>query len=103
MDMTLHTYNKSLSVGETALQNCLRMLAAGDGLLLLEDGVYLAPQMHAGMRLRALIPSGVTLYALAPDLAARGISAKIPADFSGIDYAGFVQLCLTHPRVVNWN
>lgn len=101
--MTLHTYNKSLDSGEARLQNCLRMLAPGDSLLLLEDGVYLAAQMQAGTPLRSLVPRGVTLYALDPDLLARGISGKLPEDFSGIDYAGFVQLCLTHPRVVNWN
>ena len=101
--MTLHTYNKSLDAGEARLQNCLRMLAPGDGLLLLEDGVYLASQLHAGMPARQLIPAGVSLYALGPDVEARGIFTKIPADFSHIDYAGFVQLCLAHPRVVNWN
>ncbi len=101
--MTLHTYNKSLSTGEARLHNCLRMLAPGDSLLLLEDGVYVATQLQQGEPIRSMIPAGVTLYALTPDLAARGISAKIPSDFSGIDYAGFVQLCLTHPRVVNWN
>jgi tRNA 2-thiouridine synthesizing protein B len=101
--MTLHTYNKSLGAGEARLQNCLRMLASGDSLLLLEDGVYLAAQLQAGTPLRGLIPQGVTMYAMHPDLTARGISGKIPEDFSGIDYAGFVQLCLTHPRVVNWN
>jgi tRNA 2-thiouridine synthesizing protein B len=101
--MTLHTYNKSLSAGEARLQNCLRMLTAGDSLLLLEDGVYLTAQLHEGAPLRSQLPPGVALYALAPDIAARGISGKIPADFSGIDYAGFVQLCLAHARVVNWN
>ena len=101
--MTLHTYNKPLDAGEARLRNCLLMLEPGDSLLLLEDGVYLAPQLHARMPLRDLIPAGVTLYALAPDLVARGISVKIPADFSHIDYAGFVQLSLAHPRVVNWH
>jgi tRNA 2-thiouridine synthesizing protein B len=101
--MTLHTYNKSLSSGEARWHDCLRMLAPGDSLLLIEDGVYLTAQLRAGTQGRSLIPHGVKLYALAPDIAARGISGKLPADFSGIDYAGFVQLCLAHPRVVNWN
>lgn len=101
--MTLHTYNKSLDAGEARLRTCLRTLASGDGLLLIEDGVYLAPQLHAGTTLRSAIPDGVTLYALTPDVVARGLSAKLPVDFSGIDYAGFVQLCLAHPRIVNWN
>ncbi|MDY6983086.1 MAG: sulfurtransferase complex subunit TusB [Pseudomonadota bacterium] len=101
--MTLHTYNKSLDAGEARLRNCLRTLASGDSLLLLEDGVYLASQLHADVALRTAIPEGVTLYALTPDVAARGLSAKLPADFSGIDYDAFVQLCLAHPRIVNWN
>lgn len=101
--MTLHTYNKSLDAGEARLRTCLRMLASGDGLLLLEDGVYIAPHLRANAPLRNDIPAGVNLYALTPDVVARGLSAKLPADFSGIDYAGFVQLCLAHPRIVNWN
>lgn len=101
--MTLHTYNKSPDAGEQRLKACLRMLAAGDSLLFLEDGVYAAAQMGKDTELRNMLPAGVALYALAPDLAARGISAKIPADFSNIDYSDFVRLCLAHPRVVNWN
>lgn len=101
--MTLHTYNKSLDAGEARLHNCLRTLAGGDALLLLEDGVYLAPRLQAGSALRAAIPEGVSLYALRPDVAARGLSARLPADFSDIEYGEFVQLCLAHPRVVNWN
>jgi len=101
--MTLHTYNKSLSAGEARLQSCLRLLAPGDSLLLLEDGVYLAAQLQEKMQNSRPSLQGVKLYALTPDVVARGISGKIPADFSGIDYPGFVQLCLAHPRVVNWN
>lgn len=101
--MTLHTYNKALSSGAARVQDCLRMLGPGDSLLLIEDGVYLAAQLSPGTALRSQIPAGVSLYTLDPDVVARGISRKIPADFSGIDYSGFVQLCLAHPRVVNWN
>lgn len=101
--MTLHTWNKSLDAGEARLHACLRMLAPGDSLLLLEEGVYVALQLQEGMHIRKMIPAGVTLHALVPDLAARGISARIPAGISGIGYADFVQLCLTHDRVVNWN
>jgi tRNA 2-thiouridine synthesizing protein B len=101
--MTLYTYNKSPDAGAERLKACLRMLASGDSLLLLEDGVYAALHMGKGTELRNMLPSGVALHTLAPDLAARGISAKIPADFSSIDYSGFVRLCLTHQRVVNWN
>ncbi|MEY4641191.1 MAG: hypothetical protein RLZZ227_1185 [Pseudomonadota bacterium] len=101
--MTLYTYNKSTDAGEQRLRACLRMLAAGDSLLFIEDGVYAAAQMGKGTDFRNMLPADVVLYALAPDLAARAISAKIPADFFKIDYSDFVRLCLEHPRVVNWN
>lgn len=101
--MTLHTYNKSQDASEARLLACLRLLAPGDSLLLLEEGVYVALQLHAGMPIRAQIAAGVALYVLDTDLAARGISAKIPADFSAVDYTGFVRLCLAHDRIVNWN
>ena len=101
--MTLHTYNKSQDASEARVLACLRMLVPGDSLLLLEEGVYIALQLHPGMQIRNQIPAGVALYVLDADLAARGISAKIPADFSAVDYRGFVRLCLANARVVNWN
>lgn len=101
--MTLHTFNKSQEAGEARLHACLRLLAPGDSLLLLEDGVYVAAQLQPGMRIRNMIPAGVALHVLDADLAARGISARIPAEFTVIDYTGFVRLCLAHARVVNWN
>jgi tRNA 2-thiouridine synthesizing protein B len=100
---TLHTFNKTLAAGEIQLRECLRTLVPGDALLLIEDGAYLATSLHADSDLHHRIPAGVALYVLEADLAARGISARIPARFSRVDYRGFVALCLAHGRVVNWN
>jgi len=91
--MSLHTFNKSPTPER------LQLLAAGDALLLLEDAVYAAQQAQPPLQ----VPAGVTLYVLAADLAARGISARIRPDFCSVDHAGFVGLSLAHAKVINWN
>lgn len=97
--MILHTFNKSPSHSPDLLQSCLLALLPGDSLLLIEDGVYAALGAIAPPQL----PANVRLYLLSEDLAARGISARIPPEFSRVDYQGFVSLCLQHAKVVNWN
>lgn len=95
--MILHTLNKaSLKV---LSYDCLSLLSPGDSLLLLEDGVYAALPDAPPLTL----PEGVRLYVLAEDLAARGISDRIPPAFTRVDYAGFVALCLAHVKVINWS
>lgn len=68
----------------------------GDGILLIEDGVYAAaPIDHPlSVALAAASERGVALYALEPDLRARGIAAGMKA----VDYAGFVDLLESHER-----
>lgn len=95
--MLLFTCNKD----GPALNDCLRQLQPGDSLLLLEDAVYAA---LAGREADNTPPlAGVTLYVLEEDLAARGISDKIQRGFSTVSYSAFVELCLAHTQVVNWN
>ena len=95
----LHTVNNS-PLGSPSLQSALRVAAAGDPLLLLEDGVYAA---RAGTRAEALVKSALAshpVYALGPDLKARGID-RIIEGIQVIDYDGFVQLVEQH-SVVPW-
>ena len=85
---TLHLVNKP-----AAWDGCHPLLDAEDAVLLIEDGTYLAQQ--------AL--SGATLYALEPDIRARGLSRLIhtnirPASFD--DFVGLVEGC---ERVVTWS
>ena len=85
---TLHLVNKP-----AAWDGCHPLLDAEDAVLLIEDGVYLAQQ--------AL--SGATLYALEPDIRARGLSRLIhtnirPASFD--DFVGLVEGC---ERMVTWS
>jgi sulfur relay protein TusB/DsrH len=93
---TLHLVNRSPARSD-ALAACLPVLRPGDGLLLAEDAVLAI----AGTALETL-PDGVTLYALAPDVLARGLDGRLPPTCRMVDAAGFVRACTEHDRVVTW-
>lgn len=99
--MTLHTWNKA-SAQAASLAACLAVMTAGDTLLLLEDGVYLAMDQDFVQRFARGSQASPGLCVLAADLAARGISARISPVATVIDSKEFVDLCLQHLQVVNW-
>ena len=82
---------------EAALQRCLRFIAAGDALLLIEDGVYLSRRPSDNSAL-----SGVTLLALKDDLDARGLTLGPKGSVSAATMAGYVQLCCDYDKLINW-
>jgi tRNA 2-thiouridine synthesizing protein B len=95
----LHTVNKSPYSHQT-LSECLRVCGKNAAILLIEDAVYAAlaqsswaQQLNAGSQ---------RVYALAPDVAARGLDGRIDADIQLVDYAGFVQLCCEHTTIHSW-
>jgi len=93
----LHTVNKS-PLSSDNLQCALRVAAADSPILLLEDGVYAA---RPGARSEALVVSALRshpVYALGPDLQARGIDRVIQG-IRVIDYDGFVELVEQHTLV----
>lgn len=93
------------SPGETlALAQCLNRVSEGDALLLLESGVYgVLKAAKFAPRLTEAMPT-IRIYALDPDLAARGIATdEILAGVGLVDYAGFVELSLLHNPIVSWN
>ena len=95
----LHTVNKP-PLDSCALQSAVRIAAPGAPILLLEDGVYAA---KAGARSEWLVASALAkhpVYALEPDLRARGI-VDVVKGVTLIGYDGFVELVETH-RVVTW-
>jgi tRNA 2-thiouridine synthesizing protein B len=99
---TLHTVNKS-PFERNALCTCFGHLTAGDAVLLIEDGVIGARKgaSTAGMVQNALQKGKV--YALASDLAARGIKADdVIGGVQLVDYGGFVDLVTQHARTVSW-
>lgn len=99
---TLHTVNKS-PFEKTSLAACLGHVSAGAAVLLLEDGVYAAlTSTTVEGKVKAALDS-VKVYALGPDLKARGLSEErlIPG-ISVVDYAGFVDLAAEHDKVQAW-
>lgn len=95
----LHTVNKS-PFSHTALAECLRFCDADAAVLLIEDGVYaaLADSRWSG----ELDASPARIYALAPDVIARGLDGRVAGHITLVDYAGFVQLCCAHSTVQSW-
>jgi sulfur relay protein TusB/DsrH len=80
---------------------CLRLAAPGDGLLLLAEGVYAA---QAGTAVASALGGhpGLARYALAADLAARGIvGARLAEGVLVVDDVGFVRLTLAYDRVMD--
>ncbi len=95
--MTLHTLNASPA--SAVFADCLGMLAAGDALLLLGDGVYAG---MAGTGARAKLDAcGAQLYVLRDDTAAAGLLERMDA-ITVIDFDGFVALSEQFPRQLAW-
>ncbi len=97
----LHIVNKS-HLHTSALQTCLRMAQPGHALLLIEDAIYaasLAGAESAGLK-QAL--GQLKVYALQPDVEARGMAGKLSDGVTAIDYAGFVDLVAEHPNNQSW-
>jgi tRNA 2-thiouridine synthesizing protein B len=93
----LHMINRS-PLGSPSLESALRVATKGAPLLLLEDGVYAA---RPGTTAEGLVASALAahpVYALEPDLKARGI-AQVIEGIKVIGYDGFVELVEQHNPV----
>jgi len=97
LSVILHTLNASPV--SSAFSDCLRVLAPGDALLLMGDGVYAAmADTDAGVALQA---SGAGIYVLGPDATAAGVNKLIEgATRVGMD--GFVELTERFSRQQAW-
>jgi len=70
---------------------------------LLEDGVYAALADGAAAKRLVMLLRSHAVYALAPDLAARGLAdAALVAGVQTVDYGGFVDLAAEHSSVIAW-
>lgn len=97
----LHTVNKS-PFDMNSLERCLASAKDGSGILLIEDGVYAALK---GSTTASMVEDAIKkhkVYALAPDLAARGLADRVIDGIELVDYAGFVDLAAEHSIVQNW-
>lgn len=99
---TLHTVNKS-PFATQALLSCLNHAKPGDGVLLIEDGVYGGTGGTGLSEIVSELAKAVTLYVLAPDATARGIATERLIDgIEAVDYTGFVELVAKHDRTQAW-
>jgi len=97
----LHTVNKS-PFEKNSLDSCLRMTKKGNAILFIEDGVYAATKGTAVSEQVKQAMGDVTIYALEPDLKARGVTDKVMDGIKLVDYAGFVDLVAEHDKVQAW-
>lgn len=98
----LHTVNKSPFQTRT-LESCLAHACDGSALLLIEDGVYSAVKGTPLEKKMAAALKKIAIYALGPDLQARGMPhSKVVDGIQVIDYAGFVDLAVRHDSVQSW-
>ena len=97
----LHIVNKS-SLERNALDSCLRVAQDGGAILLIEDAVYAATRGNAAEgKLREAL-SRFKVYALAPDLDARGMGDRVVEGVTSVDYGGFVDLVTEHKNCQSW-
>lgn len=97
----LHTVNKS-PFEHKALETCLRFARQGSAVLLIEDGVYAAAKDTAVSPKVQDALKTVSIYALKPDVEARGMQNRVMDGVRLVDYAGFVDLVVEHDAVQSW-
>ena len=103
----LHLVNKA-----AAFEDCMALMAPGDALLLIEDGVYAARRRPAapvddaaGAGAGEAEPPALpdACYALDADLEARGLLGRMDSRFQAVSYHGFVDLVEKHRPIVTWS
>jgi tRNA 2-thiouridine synthesizing protein B len=97
----LHIVNKS-HAQTSSLQTCLRMAKPGAALLLIEDAIYAATTSGVAASGVAGAIGQLKVYALQPDVEARGMAGRLVDGVTAIDYAGFVDLVAEHPNNQSW-
>ena len=97
----LHTVNKS-PFEHKALEACLKFAQPGSAVLLIEDGVYAAAKDTAvSLKMQEALKT-VSVYALKPDVEARGMQNRVMDGVRLVDYGGFVDLVAEHNAVQSW-
>jgi tRNA 2-thiouridine synthesizing protein B len=97
----LHIVNKSHRQ-TSSLASCLRLARPGQALLLTEDAVYAATGACAAASGIAAATATLKVYALQPDVDARGMAGRLAEGVATVDYAGFVDLVAAHPTNQSW-
>ena len=97
----LHIINKS-PLDRPSLDAVLQAAAPGGAILLTEDGVYAATRGNAvETRLKNAMGT-LKVYALGPDLDARGVADRVTDGVTIVGYDGFVDLVAEHKTSQSW-
>lgn len=91
--VSVHLIQKSPFTSD-ALASCLRICAPTDLIVLMHDAVYGATQAREW--------PCAAVYAIADDVAARGLSDKLDEAVTAIEYSTLVELCSQHPHSQSW-
>ena len=98
----LHIVNKS-PYDRNSLDTCLRLARPDSAVLLIEDGIYAVLKNAAASDKVQQALSQHQIYALQPDLQARGINPDNMIDgISLVDYDGFVKLTTEYDKLQSW-
>ena len=97
----LHIVNKSHRQ-TSSLASCLRLAQDGQALLLTEDAVYAATTSGAVTAGLVAATRRLKVYALQPDLEARGMAGALIDGVTAVDYGGFVDLVAEHTTSQSW-
>ena len=96
----LHIINKS-PLASSTLEDCVR-IASGGEILLIEDAVYAATKGNAFESKLGEVMKRFKVYALQPDLDARGVSDRMVPGVTAVDYGGFVDLTANNKNCQSW-
>lgn len=97
----LHTVNKS-PFDRNSLESCIKHAKKGAAIILIEDGIYGALKGTAVSKKVEEALKKVSIYALYPDIEARGMQDRALDGIKLIDYSGFVDLVAEHNTVQSW-
>ena len=98
----LHIVNKS-PYDRNSLDTCLRLARADSAILLIEDGIYATQKNAAASEKMQQALGKHQIFALQPDLQARGINPDNMIDgISLVDYDGFVKLTTEYDKLQSW-
>lgn len=99
----LHIMNKSPFENRT-LDSCLRVATndSSAALLLIEDAVYAASKSSDFEKVIKEAMGKIKVYALWPDIEARGMQDRVIEGIKMVDYGGFVDLVAEHSNCQSW-
>ena len=96
----LHIINKS-PLSSSTLDTCLNVATGGD-ILLIEDAIYAATTGNAYEAKIKEAMSRFKVYALMPDIEARGLADRVLEGVSAVGYDAFVDLVVANSNCQSW-